>query len=168
MTGRDTVVLGRVAGLHGVRGWIKVYSDTAPVEGIFGYRRWSLALGDETRVYDLEEGRTQGRRLIAKLGDVDDRDAATALVGARIGVSRDALPATAPGEYYWADLIGLEVETVDGKRLGTVTRLLETGANDVIVVEGERERLIPWLHGRVIESVSLDERRIRVHWDPEF
>lgn len=168
MTGRDRVVLGRIAGLHGVRGWVKVHSYTEPREGLFGYRAWTLEQAGATRVVELQTGRVQGSRLIAKLAGIDDRDEAAGLVGTQISVGRDALPETGPGEYYWADLVGLEVETADGTVLGRVERLFATGANDVMVVTGERERLIPWLLGQVIEAVDLDARRIRVNWDPEF
>lgn len=168
MTTRDSVVVGRVSGLHGVRGWVKVYSYTDPREGIAAHRRWTVAQRGQAREFDVEQAQRHGSRMIAKLRGIDDRDAAAALVGAEIAIDRSALPETAPGEFYWADLIGLEVETEEGEPLGRVERVFETGANDVLVVTGERERLIPWLYGRVVTEVDLRAKRIRVRWDPEF
>lgn len=168
MKARDLVVVGRVSGLHGVRGWVKVYSYTEPREGIASYRHWTLAQRGEKHGFDVEDARRHGSRLIAKLEGIDDRDAAAALVGAEIAIDRAELPAPPAGEFYWADLIGLAVETEDGTPLGKVERLFETGANDVLVVTGERERMIPWVYGDVVTDVDLDAERIRVRWDPEF
>ncbi len=104
---------------------------------------------------------------MARLDGVTDRDAAAALAGCDVGVARDALPALDDGEYYWSDLIGLEVRSVDGVALGTVARMMETGANDVLVVDGERERLVPYLPGRVVRSVDLEAGTIEVDWHVE-
>ncbi len=161
---RETVELGYVSGLHGVRGWVKIFSYTRPPENVFEYRSWILN-GREVAVLDA---RRNGRTLIAHVDGVDDRDTAAALVGAKIAVDRAAMPAPKPGEFYWADLVGLTVRTADGSELGRVERLFETGANDVLVVQGDRERLIPWIHGDVIEDVDLDAGVITVRWDPEF
>jgi 16S rRNA processing protein RimM len=114
-------------------------------------------------------GRAQGNGIVAELPGVTDRDAAAALVGSEIGVARSALPPPAPGEYYWSDLEGLEVSTVEGVSLGTVSHLLATGANDVLVVRNaDRERLIPFLVGQFVTEVDLEAGRVTVDWDPEF
>lgn len=89
-------------------------------------------------------------------------------MGCEIGICRDQLPAPGAGEYYWNDLEGLEVRNLQGESLGVVDHLMETGANDVLVVRGERERLIPFLQGQVVISVDLDEQRIQVDWDKDF
>lgn len=114
------------------------------------------------------EGRQHGKGVVAHLQDCDDRDQAQALMGHEIGIRRDQLPVTAPGEYYWSDLHGLKVITLDGEALGTVDHLIETGANDVLVVKGERERLIPFISEQVIISVDLDAGEIQVDWDKDF
>jgi len=116
----------------------------------------------------LLEGRQHGKGIVAHLQDCDDRDQAQVLMGYEIGIRRDQLPATAPGEYYWSDLQGLEVINLDGDALGTVDHLIETGANDVLVVKGDRERLIPFIREQVVISVDLDKGEIRVDWDKEF
>lgn len=162
------IELGRVSGLHGVLGWVRVHSDTEPRERILEYRPWLLRIDDRWQSREVETGRIHGKGLIAKLRGCEDRDSAAALVAATIAVRRDQLPALGPEEYYWADLIGIEVVTGDGESLGRVDRLLETGANDVLVVVGDRERLIPYLPGRAVQSVDLAARRMVVDWDPEF
>jgi len=162
------VVLGRVSGLFGVRGWIKVHSGTDPREGIIRYSPWQLKAGGEWCSVKLEAGRRQGNNVVVKLAGIDDRDAAAALLNAEIAVWRDQLPAASEGEIYWADLEGLAVRTEDGVELGHVDHLLETGANDVLVVRGERERLIPFLREQVVRRVDFDERVVIVDWDPDF
>lgn len=159
------VIVGRVSGLHGVRGWVKVYSHTRPPEAIFDYQPWHL--GPEHRAVQAVDGRRQGKVLLAKLEGFDDRDAAARLVDLDIAVAREALPAPAEGEYYWADLEGLEVRNLDGIVLGRVDHLIETGAHDVLVLEAERQRLVPFVQGRYVKNVSLVDGVITVDWDPE-
>jgi 16S rRNA processing protein RimM len=164
----ERVLLGRIVGVHGLKGWVKVHSWTRPPEGIFDYSRWLLKRGSDWQPLELEDARRQGKRLIAKLAGVDDRDAAQALMQAEVAVLRSDLPPLDQDEYYWSDLIGLEVVTVNGVNLGRVDHLLETGANDVLVVKGERERLIPFVADTVVDAVDLDGGVIRVDWDPDF
>jgi 16S rRNA processing protein RimM len=162
------VLLGRIVGVFGVEGWVKVHSYTEPRENILRYRPWRLRQGDVERVIEQPRGRVQGKGLAAKLPGIDDRDAAAALAGSEIWIARAALPKPKRGEYYWTDLEGLEVVAADGTALGRVSHLFATGANDVLVVRGERERLIPFLPGAVVKDVDLDAGTIRVEWDPEF
>lgn len=167
------VVLGRVSGLFGVGGWIKVYSYTRPVESIFDYADWWLGPRSGRTHFRLLEGRPQGKTLVARLADesgrpIVDRDAAAEWLETDIAVDRRDMPEPAPGEYYWCDLIGLRVETADNVPLGRVSALMETGANDVLVVDGERERLIPMLVPRFVKSVDLHAEVIVVDWDPAF
>jgi len=162
------VTVGRISGVFGLRGWVKVFSDTDPRDHIVQFDPWYVRIGGQWREMRVADGHAQGKGVVALLAGIDDRDAASALVGADIAVRRDQLPVLAQGEYYWSDLIGLKVETVDGVALGTVDRLMETGANDVLVVKGERERLIPYLPGQVITEVDLENGLLRVDWDPEF
>ena len=163
------VLLGRIVAVHGVRGEVKLESFTEPREQIFRYRPWLLRGPAAELTVERARGRGQGKGLVAELPGVADRDAALALVGAEIRVPRAALPEPAPGEYYWFDLEGLEVATLQGVPLGRVSHLVATGANDVLVVrDGERERLIPFIPGHFVSRVDLDEGRITVDWDPEF
>jgi 16S rRNA processing protein RimM len=166
------VTLGRVSGLYGVRGWVKVYSNTEPREGILNYPEWLLKCAHGCRSLAVESGRRQGKSIVAKLAGVDDRDNAAMLQGCEIAVPREQFAATAPGEYYWADLEGLRVVTTQGIELGVVDHLFETGSNDVLVVVdeagGKRERLIPWHPGEVVKAVDLEGKSMVVDWDPEF
>jgi 16S rRNA processing protein RimM len=168
MSDDEMIILGRVSGLFGVKGWIKVYSHTSPRQGILGYKTWYLKQDGGWQRHALAAGQAQGKGVVAKLAGYDDRDQAAALIGIDIAVKREQLPKLAPGEYYWSDLEGLRVETVDGVDLGVVSHLFETGANDVLVVKGERERLIPYTRGEAIKEVDLQAGRIIVDWDPDF
>lgn len=158
------VVLGRVVGLYGVRGWVKVFSETSPIEGIFRYSPW-LVDGVERTVV---EQRRHGKGLIARLQGCEDRDAARELLGKTVAIPRDQLPPPSSDEFYWVDLQGLAVETADGQTLGTVSHLIETGANDVLVIQGDRERLVPFVWDQFVLEVDFASRRIRVDWDPDF
>jgi len=159
-------VVGRISGLYGVRGWVKVFSETEPRANILTYHPWYLGAGH--RPWGLAEGRPHGKGLVARLAGCEDRDQAAAVVGLEIRIRRDQLPWPGADEFYWADLVGLSVETLEGKPLGRVGRVFATAANDVLVVDGERERLLPFLWDRVIKDVDLGLGRIRVDWDPEF
>ena len=126
------------------------------------------ALGEERKQVQVLEGKKHGSRLIALLDNADTREQAEALIGMPIAVRRDQFPEPAAGQYYWADLEGLRVRLEDGRDLGAVSRMLATGANDVMVVRGDRERLIPFVPGRYVKDVDLDGGVIVVDWDPEF
>ncbi|HJU40879.1 MAG TPA: ribosome maturation factor RimM [Tahibacter sp.] len=168
--GDRRVLVGRVVGVYGVQGAIKIESWTEPRMQIFRYQPWYLktASGNEIEV-DGCRGREQGKGMIAELPGHDDREKAAALIGTEIWVSRSALPKPKPGEYYWTDLEGLDVVTVDGVALGRVSHLFSTGANDVLVArDGERERMIPWVLEQYVREVDLDANRIVVDWDPDF
>jgi 16S rRNA processing protein RimM len=162
------VVLGRVSGLYGIKGWVKVFSYTEPRQAITRYNPLYLNIDGEWKEYRVADGRSQGKSVVIKFDGLEDRDAAALLTDRDIAVSREQLPSLAPDEYYWADLQGLRVITTDGVELGQVAYLLETGANDVLVVDGERERLIPFLRNDVVVAVDLAQKQIRVDWDPDF
>ncbi|MEJ1353588.1 MAG: ribosome maturation factor RimM [Candidatus Sedimenticola sp. (ex Thyasira tokunagai)] len=163
----DWVVLGRVSGFYGVRGWVKIFSHTSPRSGILQYRRWYLHREGTWQPCDLESGREQGKGIVAKLSGFNDRDEVAELIGIDIGIPRNQLPEVEQDEYYWVDLKGLEVRTVDGVELGRVDHLFETGANDVMVVEGDRRRLIPFI-GSVVGEIDLQAGLMTVDWDPDF
>ena len=162
------VIIGRVAGVYGVRGWIKVLSATEPPEAILDYPSWQVGSGSQWRPMVLVEGRRHGKGILAHLASCDDRDVARTLVGAEIAVPRNEMPDPGPNQFYWADLEGLTVRTVAGVELGSVDHLIETGANDVLVVKGERERLIPYVWGQVVTDVDLEQGVMTVDWDSEF
>jgi 16S rRNA processing protein RimM len=166
------VGLGRIVGLYGVKGWVKVESWTRPPQNILNYPEWLLGRDGQWHRARVIGGRRHGHGLVAQLaggnGVVwDNRDGAAGLVGSEIAVLRGQLPPLAPKEFYWADLVGLEVENLAGERLGRVQELFETPAHDVLVVAGVRRRLIPCVLGPVVKSVDLDAGLVRVDWaDP--
>lgn len=170
-SGTDTVLLGRISGLFGVRGWLKVYSYTEPPAAIFDYALWYL--GDNASPMRVCHHRKQGRGLVVQLAaddapPIEDRDVAAALVGLDVRVAREALPSLPDDQVYWADLLGCRVVTRDGVDLGRVDGLMDTGEHPVLVVENDRQRLIPFVRGPVVDSVDTGEGRIVVDWDPEF
>ena len=168
-TGRR-ILLGRVAGAFGIRGEAKLESWTEPRSAIFRYQPWILrdARGNEREITGVR-GKESGKHVVATFPDVADRDAIEAMRGTEIYVPRSALPPPSEGEYYWVDLEGLKVVTVDGVSLGTVSHLFATGANDVLVArDGERERMIPFVQPQYVTSVDFEAGVVTVDWDPDF
>jgi 16S rRNA processing protein RimM len=164
------VLMGRIVGLYGVQGWLKIESWAEPRMKIFDYQPWLLntAPGVETRI-DGAKGREQGKGMVAQLPGIDDREQAAALIGMDIHVDREQLPPPGKDEYYWVDLEGLEVVTTEEVVLGRVSHLFATGSNDVMVVrDGARERLIPFVQGSYVRLVDMSAKRMVVDWDPEF
>ena len=163
------LVLGKIVGLYGVEGWVKLESYSEPRTRIFKYSPWFVGNADAAAEYENVKGRAQGKGIIARLPGVESRDAAMALIGAEIRIFRSALPKPKRGEYYWTDLEGLDVLNLDGVAFGKVSHLFSTGANDVLVVVGDgRERLLPFVTGEFVKEVDIDGGRIVVDWDKDF
>lgn len=164
----ERIILGRIIAVHGLKGWLKIHSECRPREAIFKYREFTVEYADSARhdcSLDLLEGRVRGRGLIARFDGIVERDQAMSLLGSTLSVPRSALPEANCGEYYWSDLIGLEVVNRAGEALGNVRELFETGANDVLVVTGKTmELLIPFVSGMYIDTVDLNARRLYVDW----
>ena len=159
----ENVLMGRVVGVFGLQGWVKVESYARPREDLFQYEYWHVCT-TAISVMRVLEGRIQGRGLVAHLADCDDLAAAHRLVGARIEVPRAALPELPPGVVYWQDLEGLRVVDVTGAEYGVVSHLIETGANDVVVVKGvSGELLIPYISS-VIREVDRVAGVLWVDW----
>jgi len=169
------ISLGRITALYGLKGWLKVHSDTSPRENIVRYQQWWLGQSGGWQHIKVVDGRPQGKTIVVRLEGIDTPEAASRLIGAQIAVQRADLPVAKPGEYYWTDLLDMAVQTVDGIRIGSVVRLFETGANDVLVVRDERESskagaeiLVPWITPSVITEVNMEDQLITVDWDPDF
>lgn len=161
--------------MHGVKGWVKIYSETAPIEKIFEYSPWLFVdnKGEGGAGHKVASWQKKGKGLIANLEGIEDRDQAMALIGTLIEVSVDQFETLEDGDYYWFQLQGLEVESLyEGQRhdLGIVEKLMETGANDVMVVRSTEgtERLVPWTPGQHVLRVDLEAGKIEVNWDPDF
>ena len=169
----EKIILGKINGLHGVKGWVKVFSNTEPREGITDYGSWLIQLPNanagQWREVKLEGGRPQAKTVIAKLEGYDDRNESQQLIGAVIAINADQLKPLRRDEYYWRDLIGLRVVNQQNVELGRVDSLFETGANDVLVVKDEtQERLIPWTLGHAVLEVDIEQGVISVDWDEDF
>ena len=162
------LVIGKITGVFGVNGWVKVFSDTSPRENIVNYSPWLLEKGREQRLLKVIDGRIQGKGIVARLETIERCEQAESLCGWTISIARSQLPEPEKDEYYWSDLIGLAVVTTTGVSLGVVDHLLETGANDVLVVQGDSERLIPFIQGSVLKKIDLVAGLIEVDWDPDF
>lgn len=159
--------VGHVLGAQGIQGWIRVYSNTSPRENIIGYRPWLIERGDDLVEVEVR-AKLQGKHVLARLEGIDDRNQAEALAGCRLYIRAEQLPGLADDEYYWSDLIGLRVETIDAEPLGEIASMMETGADDVMVLRGERERLIPFVMNEIVTEVDLENRRLVVDWSPEY
>ena len=172
--GAHRVVLGKIVSVHGVRGAVKVYSHTDPLDNVLDYAEWSLNRGSEQRTVSVLGGRVQGRVLVVNLKGIDDRNKAEELVDFEISIASDALPELEDGDFYWHQLDGLQVVNQEGQLLGKADHLLETGSNDVMVVKpcagsvDQRERLLPYLPGQFVIKVDLETQVMQVDWDAEF
>lgn len=164
--GQRPVVLGRIGAPFGVQGWVKVHSYTDPVEGIVGYPVWQLTRGTSLGHRVVLDWKRAGGAIAVRLEGIGSREAAQALTGAEVLVERAELPPTAPGEYYWHDLIGLEAYNPQGVPLGRVAGILELPAHPVLVLVGDRERLVPLVHERLV-GVDLDAGRLTLDWHPD-
>lgn len=169
------LILGKMGSAYGIRGWLKVFSSTEDAESIFDYQPWFIQRAGQWRLIELEGWKRHNQDMIIKVKGIDDRDTAGLLTNCEIVVDSGQLPELGGGDYYWKDLIGCRVVTSQGYEMGTVTELMETGSNDVLVVKanlkdafGMKERLIPFLDGQVIKNVDLATGSIEVDWDPGF
>ncbi len=171
----DYILLGKISGVHGIKGWVKVFSYTSPRIKITEYSQlYMKGSKDQSWVSrKLIEGKEQGKNIIARIDGVNYRDEAEALIGTEIAIHKDQLEVLAENEYFWRDLIGLSVETINGEKLGRIDWLFNTGSNDVIVIKDtesteEKEHLLPFVFDDVIKSVDIEKSLMVVDWDPEF
>lgn len=165
---KEFIIVGRFGAPFGINGSVKLYSDTVPKDNIFNYQPWTIKTARGYQTIECLEGRRQGKELVVTLKDCHDREMAKDYTNLTIAVPREQLPELDKTEYYWRDLEGLAVNTKEGLQLGTVDHLLETGANDVLVIKGEREHLIPFILEQTILNVDLQQKTIMVDWDPNF
>lgn len=159
------IVLGKIGAPWGVRGWVRLTSYTDPRDALLDYRDCYLGGPGNWQPARIGQSRVQGKSLVGCLDGISDRDAAIAVRGAEIAVPRSAMPEPEQGHYYWSDLVGMTVVHRDGRELGRVRYLLATGEHDVMVVQGEREVLIPFVMNEFVLDVDLDSKRIDVDWE---
>lgn len=163
----EMVIMGRIVAPYGIFGWVKVQPDTEMLDGLLDYPEWWLGRENQWQKYEVETAKVHSATLLVKLKGVSDRDAAFALKSKQVAVPRGQLPVLDDNEYYWSDLIGLQVTNLQGVDFGKIVDVFETGANDVLVAKGDRERLIPFID-QVVLDVNRDAGTMQVDWDAEF
>ncbi len=171
----DKVVVGKLGSTYGIRGWLKVFSYTDNAESIFDYRPWFIKQQGKWVELNVESWKRHNKGMVAKLDGIEMREDAHLLTNVEIAIDPEVLPELSEDEFYWRELFGMQVITTSGYDLGVVNDMLETGSNDVLVVQanikdafGKKERLIPFLEEQVIKNVDRDAQRIEVDWDPGF
>lgn len=164
----NKIIVGRFGAAFGLKGWIKVITFTNPPENILDYHPWWVQQKNGWEKLILTEGKLHGRQVIVKLPTCEDCDQARLYTNKNIAIDAGQLPTLSKNEYYWADLVGLAVSNKEGEDLGTVDHVMATGANDVlVVVNGEKERLIPFIKDVVI-TVDIKKKKILVDWQSDF
>lgn len=159
--------MGRIAAPYGIKGWVKIQTFSELVDTLADYPEWQIGRTGNWRAVRVLSAHLHTNTLVAELEGIADRDAALALKGSEIAVPRETLPAAPENEYYWSDLIGLDVTNTQGVAFGKVKELLESGAHDVLVVSGERERLIPFV-GQIVKTVDLAAGTLQVDWEADY
>lgn len=162
------VVMGKVVAAQGIQGWVKIQVFTEYLDSLLDYDTWYVGEGQTWQPLPVLDAKVHGKVLVAQLQGITDRTAAERYRGLLIAIPKEQLPPTGADEYYWSELIGLTAESISGDELGVVDSLLETGANDVLVVKGRHgELLIPFIAGVVLE-VDRTGGRIRVNWEADY
>ncbi len=171
---KDELVVGSINGVYGIKGWVKVFSYTSPIEQILAYQPWKLRRGAKHQVLEVEDGKLHGKGVIVLPDGFQTRNDAESLIGFEIVVSRDQLPELKEGDFYWHELEGLTVVNEAEEILGVVSKMIETGANDVLVVVAsessidDRERLIPLVMDKVVLAVDLTTGIVQVDWAADY
>ncbi len=165
---KSRIPVGRIAGPYGIKGWLKIVSYTRPPENILRYSPWQLQQGNREQVFKVRDGKKHGKGLVALLEGISSRGEAEQLKSMEILIERSQLHALLADEYYQHDLLGKQVINRQGTVLGTVKEFLDTGANEVLVVQGGEKHLIPWVRDRYISEVDMEQGIIHVDWDPEW
>lgn len=164
----DLVVIGRIAGLYGIKGWLKIISYTEPRVNVFSYSPWYLNRGSAWLKVDVDSGRAHNKGIIVKIKGCDDRTYASPMIDSEIHVSRILFPLASSDEYYWSDLQGLKVCNLQDEVLGIVASMMSNGVQDIMVVRGDIERLIPFVKNHFVISVDLSKKRVIVDWPLEY
>lgn len=175
MNTEKLIVVGKLGSSYGIRGWLRVFSFTEDPDNLFDYTPWYIKRADSWQEVEVESFKPHNQDTIVKIKGIDDRDDANVLTNCEIYVDAEKLPDLEDGDFYWKDLIGCKVLTINGYDLGQVTDLMETGSNDVLVVKanlkdafGAKERLIPFVEDQFIKQVDLSAKQVTVDWDPAF
>lgn len=168
------LVLGQFGKVHGLKGWLKLTSFTSPAENILDYPKLNAEVNQSWTSFCIDQSKKQANGLLVHVSGYDDPESAKSLTGLRLSVAAKSLPALSTGDYYWHELEGLRVVNQREQNFGRIIKLLETGANDVLVIApdtdsiDDRERLIPYLKESVIKVVDLDAGTIQVSWEADY
>ena len=165
----DLVIMGRIVAPYGVFGWLKVLPDTEQIDGLLDYKTWWIGKDNDWRELKVEEAKIHNDVVVVKLQGISERDGAFACKGKQVAVPRAELPKPGKNEYYWSDLIGLQVKNLQAVDFGKISDVFATGANDVIVAKNDegRERLVPFIDAAIIE-VDMVAKTVLVDWDADF
>ena len=164
----EIIVMAKLSSPYGVKGWVKIFSFTEKLDSLLAYKKFFLSKDQKNWLEkEVKEIKLHGKSIIVKFLEIDSRSEAENLKNYLIGVSKDLLPKLNKGQYYWNELIGFEVLNLKNISFGNVDTFIETGANDVIVVRGDKERLIPYTSNTVLK-VDTGGEKIIVDWDEEF
>ena len=160
------IYLGKITGVHGIKGWLKIQSFSSPLENILNYPLWIINNRGQEGFYSVEQGRKHSNKIIVKLEKIDDRTKAESFINSKIKIMRSDLPKLSNESYYWSDLEGLSVLNSEEKLIGIVDSLIETGANDVMVVNTTKDKriLIPFVMHAIIKEVSIELNYVKVDW----
>lgn len=164
----DWLVVGRFGRPHGIKGFITVVSFTEPRENILDYTHWHIGTNNQWQPINVLQTTVNNKFILAQIEGYTEREQVAQLTNVEIAVKREQLPTLKPDEYYWHELVGMNVVTQQGLTLGTVSEIMATGSNDVLVVLGEGRHLIPFLPDDVILEINPSQRLITVDWDPDF
>lgn len=164
----DWVIIGRFGKVHGIKGLITVISFAEPRDNILNYTHWHARINHQWQPLDITHVDVTNKHILVQIKGFSEREQVASLTNIDIGIRKEQLPDLATGEYYWHQLCGMQVVNQQGDTLGTVLEILPTGANDVLVVEGDKRHLIPYLPGRYVISVDPGKGQIVVDWDPDF
>lgn len=160
-------MVGKINGIFGIQGWVKILSHTHPRKNILSYQPWHIRAGDKWQTLEVIKGREQGKTLVAQIQNFDSPEQAKSLIGVDVYIEKSQLPALKKGEYYWQDLIGMTVVNKEKIVLGKVSNLMETESNNVLVIKGKKPHLVPYISPFLIK-VDMNHQQILVDWDADF
>lgn len=162
------IVIARFGRPHGVKGFVTVHSFTEPRDNVLKYVDWHAFIHNKWQPIKLLHAEVQNKSIIVQIEGYPDRELAAHLTNVEIAVQREQLKKLEPGEYYWHQLIGMDVINQQGEAFGKVTEIIPTGSNDVLVVMGNKKHLIPYLPGQFILDIDTGQQRITVDWELDF
>jgi 16S rRNA processing protein RimM len=166
---KEPIIIGHIGSTFGIHGWVKIFSYTDPRANILNYTPWQILVNGQWRIVKRLGEKIQGKIIIVHFENNETPEQSRLLNGLKIAINREQLPKLKKDEYYWTDLIGLTVINENNVILGVIENFIETGSNDVLIVKGEKkEHLIPYLRNSVVKEIDMEQKIVRVNWDPEY